>query len=224
MHGRAILAGLLVVAAWHQALVVAGRAPAQEPAAVSCASQPVADGDPDLYCIELLPPAGLSLAAGVARLRPAASPFGLAVTTAGAVVWDVDIVLPERPDPRAFAGAALVAWAATPQFDSEVKLGEVGAGTTRLRGVAFDRFLLLITAEPSPAVAERTGRLLLRGASAAVRMQPHDMAFVLAGLMDPAPPAPAPRRPRPPITARTPVMRCRPSPTDGSPRRCIRTC
>jgi FtsP/CotA-like multicopper oxidase with cupredoxin domain len=157
-----------------------------------CSAARPGDGDLDLYCIELLPAAGVNLAPGVARLRPPASPFGLAVTAAGAVLYDVDIELPERPDFRLVPGAtALVAWAATPQFDSEMKLGEVGAGVTRLGRIPFDRFLILVTAEPSASVPDRTGRVLLRGASAAVRMQPHDMAFVLAGLLEPAKPSDA---------------------------------
>ena len=181
---------------------------------------------PDLYCIELLPAPGVNLAAGVARLRPPSSPFGLAVTPAGAVLCDVDLELPEAPDLTPFPGATtLVAWAATPQFDSEMRLGEVRPGVTRVGRIPFDRFLVLVSAEPSARVTERNGRVLLRGTSAAVRMQPHDMAFVLAGLS---------RRPRrrlrhpqvlqPPrlrITTHTRATRCRPSRMPGSRRRCI---
>ncbi len=136
----------------------------------------------------------MNLAAGVARLRPPSSPFGLAVTPAGAVLYDVDLELPEAPDLTPFPGATtLVAWAATPQFDSEMRLGEVRPGVTRVGRIPFDRFLVLVSAEPSARVTERTGRVLLRGTSAAVRMQPHDMAFVLAGLLEtPATSAAAP--------------------------------
>ena len=161
---------------------------------VSCDTARPGDGDPDLYCIELLPAPGVNLAAGVARLRPPSSPFGLAVTPAGAVLYDVDLELPEAPDLTPFPGATtLVAWAATPQFDSEMRLGEVRPGVTRVGRIPFDRFLVLVSAEPSARVTERTGRVLLRGTSAAVRMQPHDMAFVLAGLLEtPATSAAAP--------------------------------
>jgi FtsP/CotA-like multicopper oxidase with cupredoxin domain len=77
-----------------------------------------------------------------------------------------------------------VAWATTPQLHPTVKLGEVRNGTTTLGRIAFDRTLILITAESSASVKERAGRLMLRGTSAAVRMQPHDLTFLLAGLLD----------------------------------------
>jgi FtsP/CotA-like multicopper oxidase with cupredoxin domain len=185
MRTTASIAALLALTVWHQALA-AMFTKAQTGAPSPCSATRPGDGDLDLYCIELLPPAGVNLAPAAARLRPPASPFGLAVTTAGAVLYDVDVELSERLDPQLVPGAtALVAWAATPQFDNEMKLGEVGAGVTRLGRIPFDRFLILVTAEPSARVPERTGRVLLRGASAAVRMQPHDMAFVLAGLLEP---------------------------------------
>ena len=64
-----------------------------------------------------------------------------------------------------------------------MKLGVVANGTARLGRVAFDQFLILITAEASAGSSQRAGRLVLRGTSASVRMQPHDLAFVLAGFL-----------------------------------------
>ena len=79
--------------------------------------------------------------------------------------------------------SVLIAWAVTPQLRPVVKLGEVRDGSTRLGRIAFDRFLLLITAERQRR--RRAARpLVLRGTSASVRMQPHDLAFLLAGLID----------------------------------------
>ena len=77
-----------------------------------------------------------------------------------------------------------MAWATTPQMHPVVKLGVIANGRTTLGRITFDRTLLLITAEASASVSERSGRLVLRGTSAAVRMQPHDLAFLLAGLLD----------------------------------------
>ena len=110
------------------------------------------------------------------------------MTPAGAVLYDVNLELPEAPDLTPFPGATtLVAWAATPQFDSEMRLGEVRPGVTRVGRIPFDRFLVLVSAEPSARVTERTGRVLLRGTSATIRMQPHDLAFLLAGLLNRGP-------------------------------------
>ena len=140
--------------------------------------------DADLYCIELLPAQGIDRASGAAWLVPAASPFGIAVSAAGEPQHDVRFDLRDLPEPSSLgAYTTYVAWATTPQFDPVVKLGAVGNGATRLGRVAFDQFLILVTAETSADVARRAGRLVLRGSSASMRMQPHDLAFMLSGFL-----------------------------------------
>ena len=100
-------------------------------------------------------------------------------------MYDVLFDLQGLPDPASLGPyTTYVAWATTPQLNPVVKLGTVGNGSATLGRVSFDRILFLITAETSATVAERSGRLVLRGTSAAVRMQPHDLAFLLAGLLD----------------------------------------
>ena len=142
-------------------------------------------GDNDLYCIELLPSPDIDAPSGIARLVPPWSPFGIAVTRAGAPQHDVLFTLRNLPAPTSLGKySVFMAWAATPQLRPVVKLGEVRGGTMRLGRVAFDRFLLLVTAEASAAVAEPRGRVVLRGTSASMRMQPHDLAFLLAGLIE----------------------------------------
>ena len=161
---------------------------AQEPdRAWSICQGNAAEADADLYCIELLAAGNIERASGTARLLPPSSPFGTAVTSSGDAVYDVLFTLRDLPEPASFGPFAVyVAWATTPQLDPVIKLGEVRNGTTRLGRVAFDRFLILITAESSAATTERRGRLILRGTSASVRMQPHDLAFLLAGFLEQA--------------------------------------
>ena len=156
-----------------------------QPAPPSCTAPGL--GDPDLYCIDLLPAAGIERGSGEARLLPPPSPFGIAVTPAGEQLHDLRLELRDLPDPKSLGPyAAYVAWATTPQLDPEIRLGEVRNGQAKLGPVPFDRFLILITAEAGAAPAKRAGRLVLRGTSASVRMQPHDLAFLLAGLLDKA--------------------------------------
>ena len=168
-------------------LVVAlsGIGPVQEPQA-TCSGSPLASGaDNDLYCIELLPASDVSGASGVARLIPPSSPFGIAVSPAGEQLYDVEFTLTSLPDAASLGRySTFVAWATTPQLHPVIRLGEVRRGTVRLGRVPFDRFLILITAESSATPRERSSRLVLRGTSASVRMQPHDMAFLLAGLIE----------------------------------------
>jgi suppressor of ftsI len=140
--------------------------------------------DADLYCIELLPAGDLDGASGTAHLLAPSSPFGVAVTAAGEHLYDIrfDLRLPEAASLGPFT--TYVAWATTPQLHPVVKLGEVRHGAVTLGRIGFDRTLLLVTAERSAAVTERGGRLVLRGTSASMRMQPHDLAYLLAGLID----------------------------------------
>src|SRR4029453_18540221 len=146
-----------------------------------------AGADVDLYCIKLLPAEGIDAAPGTARILAPSSPFGVAVAPAGEPAYDVLFDVQGLPSPSTLGPyRAYVAWATTPQMHPLVKLGEIGNGRVTLGRIRFDRTLILITAETSAAVTDRTGRLVLRGTSAAVRMQPHDLAFLLAGLLDKA--------------------------------------
>ena len=130
--------------------------------------------------------------AGTARLLPPASPFGVAVTAAGEQQYDIEFNLRNLPDPSTVGPyTAYVAWATTPQLSPLLKLGAVRNGTIRLGRVTFDRLLILISAEASADVSDRAGRLVLRGTSAAVRMQPHDLAYVLSGFLQSTGAAPA---------------------------------
>ncbi len=155
-------------------------------AAYSCTTGTPGGGpDADLYCIELLPAAGIDDASGTAHLLSPTSPFGVAVTAAGEHQYDIRFDVQGLPPPSALGPyRTYVAWATTPQMHPVVKLGAISNGRTTLGRIAFDRTLILITAEASAAVTERSGRLALRGTSAAVRMQPHDLAFLLAGLLE----------------------------------------
>lgn len=174
------------------ALVLTTTAQPGPPAAAACSPQTTgASGDADLYCIELLP-AGDFDASGEARLLPPSSPFGIAVTRAGEPQHDILFTLRDLPAAAQLApDATLVAWATTPQLAPVIRLGEVHDGSVRLGRVPFDRFLLLITAEPHGDVKVPGRRVVLRGASASLRMQPHDLAFLLAGLIERQPGADA---------------------------------
>jgi suppressor of ftsI len=147
-----------------------------------CAADQAA-GDADLYCIELLPALDFEGANGEARLVPSPSPFGIAVTAAGEPQHDVVLTLRDLPR-TSLSDATLVAWATTPQLSPVIRLGVVREGVTHVGRIPFDRFLLLVTAETNPNAKEPGRRVVLRGTSASVRMQPHDLAFLLAGLID----------------------------------------
>ncbi|MGH7458561.1 MAG: multicopper oxidase family protein [Longimicrobiaceae bacterium] len=133
---------------------------------------------PDLHCIDLLPTPSFHGASGTAEMGRAPSPFGVAVTRDGVHLWDLTVSVEGLGDPAGAGGRAYVAWVTTPQLSPLVKLGEVAEGRAASGRVAFNKFLVLVTAEPSAAAETRQGRLVLRGGSPGTRMMPHDEPFL----------------------------------------------
>jgi hypothetical protein len=58
-----------------------------------------------------------------------------------------------------------VAWAATPDLTQWVRLGVVRNGISTVGPVEFNKFLLVITAEPDSAAATHSGPTVLHGTS-----------------------------------------------------------
>ena len=152
-------------------------------AGAACEGAGLEPGRPatDLYCVELVPTDAAPSAAGTAELRPVPTPFGTAVTRDGEHVHAVRVTARGLPEPSSLGPyTAYVAWATTPVLHPVVKLGALGADGVAEGRVAFNKFLVLVTAEAAPDVEERAGRLVLRGQSASMLMQPHDLPFILA--------------------------------------------
>ena len=146
----------------------------------SMRTDPYAGTDPaiasDLHCLELFPTPAGGDAAGTARIYRPWSPFGVSVTATGHHRHSLALRLTDLPDPAALGPySSLVAWAAPLTLDSLVNLGAVFEGENSLAEVSLNKYLILITAEPGPDVADRSGPLLLRGRSPSSRMEAHDL-------------------------------------------------
>ncbi|NNF11685.1 MAG: multicopper oxidase family protein [Gemmatimonadetes bacterium] len=130
----------------------------------------------DLYCIDLVPTTRGGPAAGVVELRRPWSPFGVTVTPEGRHRHDLVAWLARLPDPSTFGPyTTYVAWATPLALDPVVKLGEVRNGENVLGEVAFNKYLVWISAEASADVSEREGPLVIRGRSPSARMEAHDL-------------------------------------------------
>jgi suppressor of ftsI len=68
---------------------------------------------------------------------------------------------------------AYVAWAYTLSLDSAVKLGVVRNGVVALGELSYPQFRVLVSAERSPDVTTRGGKLVLRGTSPSARLMAH---------------------------------------------------
>jgi suppressor of ftsI len=130
----------------------------------------------DLYCIDLFATTRGGDAAGVVELRRPWSPFGVTVTPEGRHRHELIAWLARLPDPSTLGPyTTYVAWATPLALDPVVKLGEVVEGRNDLGEVAFNKYLVWISAEASPDVTEREGPLVARGRSPSSRMEAHDL-------------------------------------------------
>jgi FtsP/CotA-like multicopper oxidase with cupredoxin domain len=138
-------------------------APADDPAVASV-----------INCMTLVSVPELPGATGIVHLRPAPTPFGVAVHPDGRPRHQLVATISGLPDPRTLGDSrAYVAWAYTLALDSAIKLGPVANGTVALGEIALVQFRILITAEPSAAVTQRSRRLVLRGTSPRARLMAH---------------------------------------------------
>ena len=105
-------------------------------------------------------------ARGTARLVFAESPFGVAVTADGHASYDVQLNLSGLPEPSALGPyKAYVAWGVTTDLKQWRRLGPVGNGESTVGTVDFNKFLLVVAAEPDSAATKHAGAVALSGTS-----------------------------------------------------------
>ena len=110
------------------------------------------------------------------ELRRPWSPFGVTVTAEGRHRHDLIAWIDRLPAPESLGPyTAYVAWATPLALDPVVRLGEVSNGRNALGEVAFNKYLVWVTAEASADVTERVGPLVIRGRSPSARMEAHDL-------------------------------------------------
>lgn len=121
--------------------------------------------------VELTPSARAPGARGVMEVGMAAAPYGVAVDPDGSYRLRVEVTAEGL---RSRDGVHHVVWAATPELDRHVRLGTLGP-EGRVEGeLAWNKFLVFVTAESSPEPESWSGEILLSGLSPSGRM--HTMA------------------------------------------------
>ena len=105
-------------------------------------------------------------AEGHARLVFADSPFGVAVTADGRASYDVRIDVAGLPDASTLGSySSYVAWAVSTDLKEWHRLGAITNGTHTVGHTELNKFLLVITAEPSANPTTHTGPTVLHGTS-----------------------------------------------------------
>jgi FtsP/CotA-like multicopper oxidase with cupredoxin domain len=141
-----------------------------------CESKDSLGPSKDLYCMELVAAPGITGVSGRVELAHIAGPFTISVTADGRLRLQPILFAAGLPAPRSLGPyRAFVAWAAPLSMSPLIRLGEVHNGATRLPALDLEKFVILITAEPSPRVAHPSDRMVLRGQSPSTRLFPPDL-------------------------------------------------
>ncbi len=130
----------------------------------------------DLHCISLFSTARAGDARGLVELGRVPSPFGVTVTPSGHHVRALTAHIEDLPPPGSLGPYTVyMAWATPLELAPVVPLGPVDNGEHRLGRVAFNKFLVMVSAEASADVTTREGPLVLRGRSPSALMEAHDL-------------------------------------------------
>ncbi|MBP2649003.1 MAG: Multicopper oxidase type 3, partial [Gemmatimonadetes bacterium] len=149
-----------------------------------CARLVASGASADLYCIPLIPAPGYD-AHGSVELGWVPGPFTVAVSPGGVQGWNL-LISAAGLDRKSRGGrSGFVAWASPPSLTPLVRLGVMGTGPLQAGPVAFDRFLVLISAEADTATREMRGKVVLRGESPSNRLRPADTYQFFLGALTP---------------------------------------
>lgn len=141
----------------------------------------------DLYCLVLTPSPSIDGVSGEVELGHPVDPFTVAVTVDGRIRYAPTLTLEGLPAASSLGPyTTYVAWVATPVMYPVVRLGVVTNGRTRLPEIAFDKFVILVTAQASVRDSEPSGRIVVRGESPSTRLQPPDLMRLAIGSAAPA--------------------------------------
>jgi suppressor of ftsI len=138
----------------------------------------------DLYCIELVPAPDIVGVSGRVELGHLPGPFTIAVGPAGEPRYRPIFSVAGLPSPASLGHyGTYVAWVTPPGMYPVTKLGVIRNGRTALATVDLEKFVILVTAEPSGRVKEPSGRVVLRAQSPSTRLFPPDLLQFSIGAM-----------------------------------------
>jgi hypothetical protein len=111
-------------------------------------------------------------AGGWVQMAPSVSPFSVAVTRDGKLIYDLDITVHDLP-PVSYLGAytGYQAWLATPNLDVVRKLGAVRNDSTLHVVADWNKFTVIVSAEPVKTGQKWSGAIVLVGRSPSSLMQ-----------------------------------------------------
>lgn len=111
-------------------------------------------------------------ARGWVQLVPAVSPFAISVLRDGRIAYDLEITVHGLP-PVSYVGAyaGYEAWLATPNLDVVRRLGTIRNDSTLHADADWNKFTVIVTAEPAKVGEKWTGAVVMVGRSPSSLMQ-----------------------------------------------------
>lgn len=126
----------------------------------------ISDLPSSYYGIEMVPTKrvpGTGAGVGLGKVSFASSPYGIAVAPDGTYVVDVELALDRIKRPKS---GVLTAWATKDDLSEAVRLGVLDDSLRASGRVAWNKFLVVVTLEPSAETADRwSGPVVMRGMS-----------------------------------------------------------
>ena len=111
-------------------------------------------------------------ARGWVELTPAVSPFSISVSQDGRIVYDLEITVHGLP-PVSYVGdyAGYEAWLTTPNLDVVRRLGTIHNDSTIHGSADWNKFTVIVTAEPAKVGQKWSGAVVMVGRSPSSLMQ-----------------------------------------------------
>jgi hypothetical protein len=111
-------------------------------------------------------------AGGWVQMAPSVSPFSVAVSRDGKLIYDLDITVHDLP-PVSYLGefTGYQAWLSTPNLDVVRRLGAVRNDSTLHVNADWNKFTVIVSAEPPKVGQKWSGAIVLVGRSPSSLMQ-----------------------------------------------------
>ena len=120
---------------------------------------------PPLYHIKLEAQNNWTAGSGAADLLAAPSPFDVTLTPDGHVLYDITVSTVGLPSPGSAGATHYVAWVATADLTDAQLIGVLDANGKASGRVSFNKFIVVVSAEPGPPGKHWVGPIVMSGFS-----------------------------------------------------------
>jgi hypothetical protein len=120
---------------------------------------------PPLYHIKLDAQNNWTAGSGTADLSVAPSPFDVTLTPDGHILYDITVSTVGLPSPTSAGATHYVAWVATADLVDAQLIGILDANGKASGHVAYNKFIVVVSAERGPPTKHWAGPIVMSGFS-----------------------------------------------------------